>query len=135
MFKFTHTLRVRYAETDQMGYVYYGNYSTYYEVARAEALRSLGITYKEVEENAGVIMPVLRNSSLYIRPARYDDLIHITVMLKTEPESRITFHYEFHIDETLIHTGETTLVFVDKKTFRPCKIPDIIERVLKPFFQ
>lgn len=133
MFVYNHSLRVRYAETDQMGYVYYGNYATYYEVARVEALRSLGITYKEVEE-AGVIMPVLRNSSLYIRPARYDDLLNIKVILKTIPEARITFHYEFYIAETLIHTGETTLAFVNKETFKPCKMPEMMAAVLNPFF-
>jgi len=116
-----------------MGYVYYGNYSTYYEVARAEGLRSLGITYKQTEEE-GVIMPVLRNNSLYIKPARYDDLLNIKVMLKQFPESRITFHYEFYIDDTLIHTGDTTLVFVNKETLRPCRIPESMEKVLKPFF-
>lgn len=134
MFIFNHSIRVRYAETDQMGYVYYGNYATYYEVARAEALRSLGVTYKQIEEE-GVIMPVLKNNSLYIRPARYDDLLNIKLMLKTEPGARITFHYEFYIEETLIHTGDTTLVFVNKETFKPCKVPESVEKVLKPFFK
>jgi len=133
MFIYNHSLRVRYAETDQMGYVYYGNYSTYYEVARVEALRSLGITYKQVEE-AGVIMPVLRNSSLYIKPARYDDLLNIKVIIKAAPGARVIFNYEFFIDDTLIHTGETTLAFVNKATFKPCKVPDMMAKVLNPFF-
>lgn len=133
MFIFNHSIRVRYAETDQMGYVYYGNYATYYEVVRAESLRSLGLTYKEVEE-AGVIMPVLRNSSLYIRPARYDDLLEIKVFLKALPQTRVTFFYEFYIADALIHTGETTLVFVNKETFKPCKVPKAMEIALKPFF-
>lgn len=133
MFIYNHSLRVRYAETDQMGYVYYGNYSTYYEVARVEALRSLGITYKEVEE-AGVIMPVLRNSSLYIKPARYDDLIDIKVMIKAAPGARITFDYELFIEEILVHKGETTLAFVNKTTYKPCKMPAMMAKVLNPFF-
>lgn len=133
MFVYNHSLRVRYAETDQMGYVYYGNYATYYEVARAESLRSLGLSYKEVEES-GVIMPVLRNSSLYIKPARYDDLLDIRVILKSLPQARITFHYEIYNSATLIHSGETTLVFVNKETFKPCKVPELMENALKPFF-
>lgn len=133
MYIYNHSIRVRYAETDQMGYVYYGNYATYYEVARTEALRSLGITYKEVE-NAGVIMPVLRNNSLYLKPARYDDLINIQVTVKERPEARIIFYYEFYIDNVLIHKGDTTLVFVNKVTFKPCKVPDMLAKVLNPFF-
>lgn len=133
MFIYNHYLRVRYAETDQMGYVYYGNYATYYEVARAEALRSLGLSYKEVED-AGVMMPVIRNNSLYIRPARYDDLLNIKVILKSPPMARITFYYEIYVEENLIHKGDTTLAFVDKETFRPCKAPDLMVELLKPFF-
>jgi acyl-CoA thioester hydrolase len=68
------SIRVRYAETDQMGYVYYGHYAMYYEVARVESLRQLGLTYREIEE-MGVLMPVLENKSRYLKPARYDDLL------------------------------------------------------------
>ena len=130
---YQYTTRVRYAETDQMGYVYYGNYATYYEVARTEALRSLGVTYKEVED-VGVIMPVLRNNSLYLKPARYDDLIDIKVTVKERPQARMIFFYEFYIEDALIHKGDTTLVFVNKATFKPCKIPDLMAKVLNPFF-
>lgn len=133
MFIYNHSLRVRYAETDQMGYVYYGNYSTYYEVARAEALRSLGLSYKEVED-AGVMMPVVKNHSSYYRPARYDDLLEIKVVLKSEPATRITFYYEIYVDDVLIHVGDTTLAFVNKETFRPCKAPEVMVELLKPFF-
>ncbi len=133
MYTYNHAIRVRYAETDQMGYVYYGNYATYYEVARTEALRSLGVTYKEVED-VGVIMPVLRNNSLYLKPARYDDLIDIKVTVKERPQARMIFFYEFYIEDALIHKGDTTLVFVNKATFKPCKIPDLMAKVLNPFF-
>ncbi len=133
MFIYHHSLRVRYAETDQMGYVYYGNYATYYEVARAEALRSLGLSYKEVED-AGVMMPVIKNSSLYFQPARYDDLLDIKVMLKSEPTARITFYYEIFVNDVLIHSGDTTLAFVNVETFRPCKAPELMVKLLKPFF-
>lgn len=133
MYTFNHAIRVRYAETDQMGFVYYGNYATYYEVARTEALRSLGVTYKQVED-AGVMMPVLRNNSLYLKPARYDDLIDIKVIVKDRPEARMIFFYEFYVEDVLIHKGDTTLVFVNKATFKPCKVPDLVAEVLNPFF-
>ncbi len=90
MYQFEHKLRVRYAETDQMGYVYYGNYATYYEVARAESIRSIGLSYKEIEE-AGVIMPVLENNSKYIRPARYDDELTIKLRIPEKPGVKIRY--------------------------------------------
>lgn len=134
MFVYKHYLRVRYAETDQMGYVYYGHYSMYYEVARAEALRSLGISYRELEQS-GVMMPVLTNYSKYYRPAKYDDLLQIKVTIKKAPGVRITFDYEIYNEqEVLIHIGETTLVFVDISAGKPCKMPQMMWEVLNPFF-
>jgi acyl-CoA thioester hydrolase len=128
-------IRVRYAETDQMGYVYYGNYSTYYEVARVEALRNLGISYKELEET-GVMMPVLENRSKYIRPAKYDNLLTVKLFLKNKPATRIRFEYEIYNEEnTLLHIGETTLVFVDMKTGRPCEAPAHLMEVLESYFK
>ena len=134
MYQFETNIRVRYAETDQMGFVYYGNYATYYEVTRVEALRSLGISYKILEEN-GVLMPVLENWSKYIRPAKYDDLLTIKLFLKEMPAMRITFEYEvFNEDKKLINLGSTTLVFLEKDSGKPIKAPDIILDVLKPYF-
>ena len=133
---FTHetTVRVRYAETDQMGYVYYGNYAAYFEVARVEALRSLGVTYKSMEAN-GVMMPVAENYSKYIRPARYDDLLRIVLTVRVQPATRIDFHYEiFNPADELIHLGHTRLVFVDRATGRPCPPPPSVEEVMAPFF-
>ena len=86
-------LRVRYSETDQMGYVYYGNYAQYFEVARVEALRSLGITYKELEEE-GILLPVLEFTIRYIKPAYYDDQLTIKVRIPVLPKARIFFEYE-----------------------------------------
>jgi acyl-CoA thioester hydrolase len=127
-------IRVRYAETDQMGYVYYGNYSTYYEVARVEALRNLGFSYKELEET-GIMMPVLENKSKYIRPAKYDNLLTAKLFLKNKPTARIKFEYEIYNEEsTLLHIGETTLVFVDMKTGRPCEAPAHLMEVLEQYF-
>ena len=132
----THTIeiRVRYAETDQMGYVYYGNYATYYEVARVESLRNLGFSYKSLEED-GILMPVTENKSKFIRPAKYDDLLTIEVMVKKFPTNRITFEYEIYNErKKLINLGETILAFVDKKTGRAHEVPESIAKLLKPFF-
>src|SRR6187401_1700311 len=86
-------IRVRYAETDQMGYVYYGNYAAYFEVARTEAFRALGIYYKDMEAS-GILMPVLEMKTKFIRPARYDDLLTIKLSVPKKPGARIVFHYE-----------------------------------------
>ena len=127
-------IRVRYAETDKMGYVYYGNYATYYEVARVESLRCLGFSYKLLEEQ-GVIMPVAENKSKFIRPAKYDDLLTIKVFIKEMPSQRITFEYEIYNEqEKLINLGETILAFVNIRSRRPCKAPESIITLLKPFF-
>ncbi len=134
MFQFDTNVRVRYAETDKMGFVYYGNYAAYYEVARVEALRSLGLTYKSMEEK-GIILPVLENYSKYILPTLYDDLIRISVMIRELPGTRIRFDYElFNEANKLINLGYTTLVFVDVNTGRPMDIPAFILEILKPFF-
>jgi acyl-CoA thioester hydrolase len=128
------SIRVRYSETDQMGYVYYGHYAMYYEVARVESLRQLGLTYREIEE-MGVLMPVLENKSRYLKPARYDDLLRIVTTLREKPGVKIKFEYEIYNGENiLIHEGETMLVFINKNTNRPCRQPRAMEKVLQRFF-
>ena len=127
-------IRVRYAETDQMGYVYYGNYATYYEVARVECLRNIGFSYKLMEEE-GIMMPVAENKSKYIRPAKYDDLLTVRVTVNDMPGKRIKFNYEiFNELEKLINVGETILAFVNMENGRSCEAPDSVMMVLKPFF-
>jgi acyl-CoA thioester hydrolase len=117
-----------------MGFVYYGNYATYYEVARVEALRALGISYKSMEET-GVLLPVLENYSKFIRPAKYDDLLTVRLYLKKKPETRITFEYEiFNEAEILLNLGKTTLVFLDRDTGKPVSAPEFIMDVLNPYF-
>jgi acyl-CoA thioester hydrolase len=129
------TIRVRYGETDQMGYVYYGFYAMYYEVGRVESLRQLGLTYRELEE-MGVMMPVLENKSKYLAAAKYDDLLRVVTTLREKPGVRIKFEYEiFNEAKKLIHQGETMLVFIDKKTGKPCRPPEAMEKVLAPFFK
>ncbi|MEL7002935.1 MAG: thioesterase family protein [Bacteroidota bacterium] len=128
-------IRVRYADTDQMGYVYYGNYAAFYEVGRVEALRQLGLTYKELE-NQGVMMPVLENHSEYISPATYDDKLTVKTTIQEKPLVRIKFHYEiYNEDQKLIHRGETLLVFVNMKSGRPCRMPEVMTELLDPYFQ
>ncbi len=128
-------IRVRYGETDQMGYMYYGNYAQFYEVGRVEMLRSMGLSYKSFEEG-GIMMPVLELSCKYIRPARYDDNIRVVTTLKVMPRMRIIFEYELYNSESqLINTGSTTLVFVNMKTFKPCLPPVALRDKLKSYFE
>ena len=134
MFIHESTIRIRYAETDQMGYVYYGNYASFYEVARTEMLRSTGITYKQLEE-MGVMMPVMDLTCKYYQPARYDDLITIKTSIKERPNIRLKFEYEiFNQQGVLLNTGSTQLVFVNMKRNRPCKAPDIFQEKMEPYF-
>jgi len=134
MYEATTQVRVRYGETDQMQYVYYGNYAMYYEVARVESLRQLGLTYKELEA-MGVMMPVLENHSYFLTAARYDELLKVVVTIREKPSVRIRFHYEiFNEQHTLIHRGETLLAFVNQATGRPCRPPEAFQRLLDPFF-
>ena len=134
MFIFETKVRVRYAETDQMGYVYYGNYAAYYEVGRVEMLRSLGLSYKSLEAS-GIMMPVLEMCSKFLKPARYDEEIIVKIYLKEKPGIRIRFEYElFNEEGELINTAETKLVFVDMKRNKPCKPPvDFMNRLQKYF--
>ena len=134
MYIHNHQYRVRYADTDQMGYVYYGNYARLYEIGRVEALRSLGFSYKEMEDS-GVMMPVYENKSRYIAPALYDELLTIRTTIKTMPAARIDFHYEiFNSLDTLVHTGETTLVFVKMENNRLTLAPKGLLEKLETFF-
>jgi acyl-CoA thioester hydrolase len=128
------TVRVRYGETDQMGFVYYGTYAMYYEVGRVESLRQLGLTYKELEDG-GVMMPVLENISRYLSPALYDDELRIVTTIKEKPSVRIAFHYAIYNGSgKLIHEGETLLAFVNKHTGKPCRPPEHFQKILKPYF-
>ncbi|MES2567658.1 MAG: thioesterase family protein [Bacteroidota bacterium] len=124
MIKTETTLRVRYGETDQMGFVYYGVYAQYYEVGRVEAMRSLGFSYREMEES-GVLMPVINLTINYKKPALYDDEVRIVTYVKERPGVRITFHYEcFNQKNELLNTGSVTLVFIDKIKNKPMQPPE-----------
>jgi acyl-CoA thioester hydrolase len=128
------TVRVRYAETDRMGYVYYGNYTQYYEVGRVEALRDLGTSYKEMEDN-GVMLPVYTCNIKYIKPAFYDDLLMIKTTIKELPTAKITFDYDIYNQKgELLNTANTVLVFINIATNKPCPAPaSFIEKIKKYF--
>ena len=119
-------VRVRYAETDQMGVVYHGNYAQYFEMGRVEWLRNLGISYKWMEEN-GVMLPVVSLQMNYKKPARYDDLLRVKTILKSQTSVKIEFDYEIYNEQNdLLTTGYSMLVFVDMKTGRPMVPPSYV---------
>lgn len=124
-------VRVRYAETDQMGVVYHGNYAQYFEMGHVEWLRNLGVSYKWMEEN-GIMLPVVSLSMNYKKPARYDDLIRVKTIFKSQTSVKIEFDYEIYNEkDELLTIGNSVLVFVDMKTGRPTLPPDyIVEKLL-----
>lgn len=134
MFKSEVQLRVRYAETDRMGYVYYGRYAEYFEIARVESLRSLGISYRELEDS-GILLPVIDYSVRFFKPVFYDEWIVVKTVIPELPAARITFQYETcNKDDVLLNSASTSLAFISKETQRPCRAPDLLIKKLKPFF-
>jgi len=132
MYKSETKIRVRYSETDMMGYVYYGNYATYFEVARVECIRSLGLSYRKMEDE-GVALPVLDFSIKYYKPAFYDDELTIETTVTEMPKVRIKFSYKiYNKDKVLLNEAVTTLVFINKNTMKPCQAPkELIDKLLK----
>lgn len=128
-------IRVRYAETDQMDVVYYGNYAQYFEVGRVEAIRQLGYSYKDME-NSGVMMPVVELQCKYLRPAHYDDLLTVKTILRELPEGhRIEFHQEVYNEQgKLLTAGKVVLYFLDMKTRTRTMMPAPLRKALTPFF-
>ncbi|MFM7016046.1 MAG: acyl-CoA thioesterase [Bacteroidota bacterium] len=128
-------IRVRYSETDRMNYVYYGNYAQYFEVARVEALRSLGVSYKKLEEEEGVLLPVLDFQIKYFKPAYYDELLTIQTTITQMPQARIYFEYEILNEKNeIINKASTTLVFVRKNTGKPMMAPESLLSKLQSYF-
>jgi acyl-CoA thioester hydrolase len=135
MYQSETTVRVRYGETDQMAYVYYGNYAMYYEVARVESFRQLGVTYKELEA-MGVMMPVLEYHSKFLAPGRYDELLRIRTTIPEKPTVKIRFTFEtFNEENKLINQGEALLAFITMATGRPCRPPELLMKPLEPYFK
>ena len=134
MFSHETRVRVRYGETDQMGYVYYGDYAEYFEVGRVEALRSLGFPYRRLEEE-GVMLPVRELRTTYHQPARYDDLLIVRTTITQVPSVRIVFEYELRNEAgVLLCEASTTLAFVDRATMRPRRAPGALVDALTDHF-
>jgi acyl-CoA thioester hydrolase len=126
-------IRVRYGETDQMGYCYYGNYAQYFEVGRVEALRSIGLSYKTLEME-GIMLPVSSFSVKYFSPARYDDELIVNTIISEIKGARINFTYEvLNSENKLICTAETMLVFVDKNNMKPIQAPALLIQLLEKY--
>jgi acyl-CoA thioester hydrolase len=126
MFIYDAKMRVRYGETDQMGYAYYGYYAMYYEQARTEALeKMIGIRYKQLEEE-GIMLPVRKLEIEYLKPAYYDDEITCRVIIKEVPKVKFNVHYEtYNSTGELLNKGLVILVFVEKATGKVCACPDL----------
>ena|SRR5690554_3884961 len=123
--------RIRYAETDQMGVVYHGNYAVFFEMGRVEWLRNTGISYRWMEEN-GIMLPVVTLTMNYKKPARYDELLTIKTIFKSQTSVKIEFDYEiYNENQELLTTGYSMLVFVNKATGRPTLPPQYLTEKLK----
>lgn len=129
---FDFNVRVRYAETDQMGVVYHGNYAQYLEIGRVEWLRNLGVSYKKMED-LGVMLPVVSLTMNYKKSAKYDELLTIRTILKKLTSVKIEFDYELYNEQgELLTTGNSVLVFINMKTGRPMAAPDyVVEKIAK----
>lgn len=135
MFSFDTHVRVRYADTDQMQVVYHAKFIEYFEVGRTDSMRSLGITYKDVE-HSGIIMPVVSLDCKFIKPALYDDLLTIrTSLLQLPKDHKIEFHQEVYNEkEQLLCKGKVVLYFMEKITFQKTEMPALLTSKLEPFF-
>jgi acyl-CoA thioester hydrolase len=135
MYESTTQTRVRYAETDQMNVVYYGNYAQYFEIGRVESMRSLGFTYKRMEDE-GVIMPVVEMHVRYLRPATYDELLTIKTQVRSLPTS---YHIEFfqevlNEENKLLAAGRVVLYFLKKDTWKRMEIPGDLRDAMAKYF-
>jgi acyl-CoA thioester hydrolase len=128
-------IRVRYGETDQMGYVYYGQYASYYEVGRVETMRALGMTYKSLEEEYGIWLPVVSMETRFVRPAHYDDLLTVRTEVRRLPTEYIVFHVEiFNERRKLVNAGRVRLCFFDAQTRKVMPAPEVLMSKLRPHF-
>ena len=128
-------LRVRYSDTDQMGYVYYGRYAIFYEIARVELFRSLGFSYKKLE-GEGIGMPVIDMETKYILPIKYDEQIKINTTIENLPSSRISFKYEvYNQNNELANTAKTTLTFINLTNKKPVRMPAELLDIIKNNFK
>ena len=136
MFAAETQIRIHYALTDQMGVVYHGHYAQFYEIGRAEWLRKLHFSYKDIEA-MGIIMPVVDIHSRFLRPAKYEDLITVKTILKELPiHHKIAFHHEIYNEEgELLNTGNVTLYFMQAKDMKRCEMPAVLKVKLEGYFR
>lgn len=135
MFSASTQIRIHYALTDQMGVVYHGHYAQFYEIGRAEWLRELSFSYKDIEA-MGIIMPVVELRSRFLRPARYEDLITVHTTLREFPaHHKIVFHHEIYDEQDqLLNSGDVTLYFMQAGTLKRTEMPARLREKLAPYF-
>lgn len=134
---FTHETkqRVRYGQTDKMGYLYYGRYADFYEIGRVEAMRHLGISYQSMEDDLGVLLPVIKLEMKFLKPAYYDAELRIRTRLHELPGKMIEFHGEIFNEENVsINKAIIKLFFIDKETGKRLSCPEILLNELKGYF-
>ncbi len=129
-------IRVRYADTDQMGVVYHSNYFDYFEVGRAEAIRQLGFTYAQMEDD-GICMPIVDAHARFLRPALYDNLLTVKTTLKELPiHHKIEFHHEIYNEKNeLLCSGKIILYLMEKSVMKRSVLPEVLRKMLLPYFQ
>ncbi len=135
MFAASTQIRIHYALTDQMGVVYHGHYAQFYEIGRAEWLRELEFSYKDIEA-MGILMPVVELRSRFLRPARYEDLITVHTQLRELPlHHKIVFHHEiYNSEDHLLNSGEVTLYFMTAGNLKRTEMPAALREKLAPYF-
>ena len=135
MFTTETQIRIHYALTDQMGFVYHGHYAQFYEIGRTEAIRQLGYTYKDIEA-MGIIMPVVDIHTRFLRPAKYDDLITVKTTLRELPtHHKIVFHSEiYNAADELLNTGDVTLYFMQADGMKRVEMPTPLKEKLEKYF-
>ena len=134
MIEGNYKIRIRYADTDQMGYVYYGRYANFYEIARVELFRKLGFSYKDLEDK-GVGMPVIEMNSKFLLPVRYDEEVLIVTRIEDIPKSKISFTYKlFNSEGLIVNEAKTVLTFIDLKRKKPVRIPSELMTIIKKKF-
>ena len=135
MYSHDHQFRVRYGETDRMGYLYYGRYAEYFEVGRVETIRSLGLSYKELEDTYGIWLPVVSLEMRFVRPAYYDDLLTVRTEIRKLPDTYITFNCEvFNESRKLVNAGVVRLCFFEAASKTVVPAPEHLMEKLRPYF-
>lgn len=135
MLEHTFQKRVRYGETDQMTYLYYGNYAQYYEIGRAELIRSIGLTYRDMEAVHKVLMPVVSMRCRFVRPALYDELLSIKTILRHMPDQHIVFFHEIYNEKNkLVNGGDVKLCFIDAHSNKRISSPAFLNEAIKQYF-